>query len=325
MKIRKLIIGGAAVLVGLPLLVIVIAIVTFSVLDRTNGTIVSSGETREYLLHVPDSYDTSTPTPLVLSLHSGGVWPAHQKNLSHWNRLADQLGFIVVYPKGNDLPGVPLASVIAAKMWHSFETGAGLERDVRFISQLIDTLRTAYNIDTTRIYANGMSNGGGMAFVLSCALSDRIAAVGLVAPAQTLPPDWCANTRPVPVIAFHGDTDEILPYDGGPLGDPFSPVKPVFPAVRDFLANWAQRNGCAAEPVQSAVAPDVTRLEYPDCDESAAVVLYTLAGAGHTWPGGKPLPEWYAGATNTSIDATEAMWAFFQEHPLRSTFPDQVR
>ena len=54
----------------------------------------------------------------------------------------------------------------------------GLTRDVRFISELIDTLEAAYNIDPARIYANGLSNGGGMAFVLSCTLSDRIAAVG---------------------------------------------------------------------------------------------------------------------------------------------------
>ncbi len=54
------------------------------------------------------------------------------------------------------------------------------EEDVTFISELIDTLEAAYNIDPTRIYANGLSNGGGMAFVLSCMLSDRIAAVGMV-------------------------------------------------------------------------------------------------------------------------------------------------
>src|SRR3989475_7914632 len=97
-------------------------------------------------------------------------------------------------------------------------------RDVRFISALIDTLEAAYNIDPTRIYANGLSAGGGMAFVLSCTLSDRIAAVGLVAAAQPL--DWsrCTDQRPVPVIAVHGDADPIRPDQGGPSGDPFNPV-----------------------------------------------------------------------------------------------------
>ena len=82
----------------------------------------------------------------------------------------------------------------------------GLARDVRFISELIDKLEAAYNIDPTRIYANGLSNGGGMAFVLSCTLSDRIAAVGMVGAAQTLPWSWCTDRRPVPMIAvsWHG-------------------------------------------------------------------------------------------------------------------------
>lgn len=311
MKIRKVIFGTIVVVVGLPLAVFLITFVTISVLDRTNGTIVSSGQTREYLLHVPESYDPAQPTPLVISMHAGATWPAHQKNLSRWNRLADESGFIVVYPSGTPV----LFDVV--RIWHSFGLGAGLERDVRFISELIDTLQSAYNIDPARIYANGMSNGGGMAFVLSCTLSDRVAAVGMVAPAQSLPSSWCTNAQPVPMMAFQGDADPIIPYDGGPLGDPFNPVKPVFPAVRDFVASWAERNRCAARFVQSTVAPDITRLEYPDCADSASVVLYTLSGGGHSWPGGKPPPRWRVGATNTSIDATSELWAFFLSHPLQ--------
>src|SRR5437899_12772654 len=96
-------------------------------------------------------------------------------------------------------------------------TEAGLMRDVRFISELIDTLRAAYNIDRTRIYANGMSIGGGMAFVLSCTLSDRIAAVGMVSAAQSLAASWCTDPRPVPMIEFHWAADPIVPYGRGPL------------------------------------------------------------------------------------------------------------
>lgn len=307
MKLKKIIVGAAVVVIGLPLAVILIAIVTISVLDRTNGSVVVSGETREYLLHVPDSYDRAKPTPLVISMHALATWPAQQANLSRWNRLADENGFIVVYPSGSRFP----------KMWHTIDPGPGLERDVRFIAELIDTLRSAYNIDPARIYANGMSNGGGMAFVLSCSLSDQVAAVAMVAAAQALPPSWCTDTRPVPMIAFHGDADPLVPYEGGPFGDPFNPVKTVFPPVRDWVARWAHRNRCAASPVESTIAPDIVRIEYPDCAEGAAVRLYTLRGAGHIWPGGKPLPEWRVGPNNNSIDATSQMWAFFREHPLR--------
>jgi polyhydroxybutyrate depolymerase len=306
MKIKRIVIGAGLVIVGLPVALVLGIVASISILDRTNGTMVSAGQQRQYLLYVPKSYDPAKPTPLVISLHAAAGWPAQQRNLSRWNPLADEQGFLVVYPSGSDVP----------KIWH-VGRGAGLMRDVRFIAALIDTLEAAYNIDPTRIYANGISNGGAMAFVLSCTLSDRIAAVGLVAPAQTLPASWCTDRRPVPLIAFHGAADPIVPYRGGPAGDPFNPVKDTFPAVQDWVASWARRNRCGAKPSDSFVAADVTRREYPRCADHAAVVLYTIQGGGHSWPGGKPLPEWWVGPTSKSVDATRQMWAFFREHQLR--------
>jgi polyhydroxybutyrate depolymerase len=258
---------------------------------------------REYLLYVPRSYDRTRPAPLVISLHGASGWPAQQMNLSRWNRLADEQGFIVVYPAGSSVP----------RIWH-VDRGPGLTSDVRFISQLIDTLEASYNIDPARIYVNGMSNGGGMTFVLSCTLSDRIAAVGMVAAAQSLPWSWCTDQRPVPMMAFHGTADPMVPYDGGrsrvPPGD-------LFPGVPGWAANWARRNGCGPNPIESEAAPNVSRREYTGCADDAGVVLYTVRGGGHTWPGGKPLPEWMAGSTTRSIDATSLMWAFFRGHRLR--------
>jgi polyhydroxybutyrate depolymerase len=303
MKIKKVVVGALLVVVGLPVALVLIIVGTVYVLNRNNNTIVSSGGKREYLLHVPKSYDGAKPTPLVISLHAAALWPAHQVNLSRWNRLADEQGFIVVYPSGSDMP----------RIWH-VDRGASLMRDVRFISELMDTLEATYNIDRARVYADGISNGGGMAFVLSCTLSDRIAAVGLVAAAQSLPWSWCTDRRPVPMIAFHGTADQFVPYQGGPSRDPFNPLQ--FPAIRDWAANWARRNRCGPTPVESVVAADVTRLEYTNCADDAAVVLYTVQGGGHSWPGGKPLPEWIVGPTSDSIDATGLMWAFFREHQL---------
>jgi len=66
------------------------------------------------------------------------------------------------------------------------------------------------------------------------------------------------------------------------------------------------------------VAPDVTRREYVRCADGAAVVLYTIRGGGHTWPGGESMPEWFVGPTSGSIDASAQMWAFFRAHPLRN-------
>src|SRR5207253_1880927 len=124
---------------------------------------------------------------------------------------------------------------------------------------------------------------------------------------------WCTDQRPVPMIAFHGTADAAAPYKGG-----FSWVAPQrFQGVRAFTARWARRNRCGTNPVDSVVAPDVTRLEYTNCADDAAVVLYTIKGGGHTWPGGQPLPEWFVGRTSNSIDASSLMWAFFRAHRLR--------
>jgi len=301
-RTRFLTLSAVLALLSLPPLVALVEAVSFHVHNRNNGSIVSSGEKRDYLLYVPESHDPSRPTPLVISLHSGKVWPAVQRDLSGWNRMAESHGFIVVYPAGID------------KAWRILRQGPNIQKDVRFISDLIDELEGTYNIDPARIYANGLSNGGGMAFVLSCTLSDRVAAVGMVAAAQMLPWTWCPNPEPVPMISFHGTADSLTPYTGGKSW--VVPQSVTLPDISEWTAQWAERNRCDLEFVESPVAPDVTRREYSGCADDAAVVLFTIQGAGHTWPGSEPMPEWFVGPTNRSFHATPLMWAFFQEHRL---------
>jgi len=313
MKARKIVIGALAVVIGLPVVLVPVAVVSFYVsfyaLNRANGTIVSSGQKREYLLYVPRSYDRTKPTPLVISMHAAALWPATQMETSQWNKVADEHGFIVVYPSGTTLRGG--GTGVLPKVWQ-LRPEADLLANVTFISELIDTLEAAYNIDPTRIYANGFSNGGAMVFALSCRLSHRMAAVGTVSAAQDQRPwSWCADSRPVPLINFHGTAD-LVPYNGGRV---WASPRP-FPSVSTWMANWARRNRCAPNPIESVVAADVTRLEYTNCANDAAVVLYTIRGGGHTWPGGKPMPEWIVGRTSRNIDATSQMWAFFREHRL---------
>ena len=300
---RTGVIGTVLVFLGLPLALALVEAVRFHIANRDSGTIVSSGETREYLLHVPKSYDRSKPTPLVISMHGAALWGAAQMETSRWNEVADREGFIVVYPSGVRGDG--------PRHWRE-EGGSRQGRDVRFISELIDTLRASYNIDPRMIYANGLSNGGGMAFVLSCTLSDRIAAIGVVAPALFLLWSACTDRRAVPMIAFAGTADRAVPYHGGTTWV----ASQWLPDIPKWTATWARRNRCAPDPIDSAVATDVTRRSYASCADDAAVVLYTIRGGGHTWPGGKPLPEWFVGPTSRNLDASSQMWAFFREHRL---------
>ena len=133
--------------------------------NRNNGTIVSSGERREYLLHVPRTLDRAKPVALVLSLHGAGGWPALQRDISRWNELADREGFIVVYPAGRDAPG--------PRIWHM----SG-KLDPQYIADLIDKLRAEHNIDPRLIYANGLSNGDELRALGRT--PERFAAIGMV-------------------------------------------------------------------------------------------------------------------------------------------------
>jgi polyhydroxybutyrate depolymerase len=236
-----------------------------------------------------------------VSLHAADLWPAAQRRASGWNDVADENGALVVYPAGSG----------ASRIFH-VERGPELARDVRFIADLLDRLEATYPIDRSRVFADGLSNGGGMAFALSCALPDRIAAVGLVSSAQTLPFSWCESRRPVPMIGFHGTADRFTPYLGG-----WSPVPnaPIFPSIPSFAARWARRNGCASGPERLRVATDVSRMSWTACAENAEVALYTIEGGGHTWPGHDEL-GWMVGKTTRSIDATRLEWSFFKSHPL---------
>jgi polyhydroxybutyrate depolymerase len=305
-KITRILAAFLLVCLGLLLLVALTIAVLFKIVDKTNGSIESSGLERTYLLYVPPSYDPSVPVPLVISLHGFVEWPAHQMQISGWNDLADDLGFIVVYPSGTRFP----------RRWQAgshIETADDLIQDVLFISDLIDQLEQDYNIDPSRIYANGLSNGGGMAYLLGCALSDRITAVGGVAGAYAFPLEDCHPNRPVPMIAFHGTADPIVPYLGGPSGD----GRFVFSPLPDWIADRAALNGCALSPLEIPSSGAVSGIRYTDCRQGADVILYSIDGGGHSWPGGLPLPVWIAGTTSQEINATRVMWEFFNQYSIR--------
>lgn len=253
------------------------------------------GHTRRFWLYVPESYDPTTPTPLVMSFHGFGSNPVQQYSYSAWDKLADAHGFVVAYPQGTGFPA----------RWNSgpLSFGDSTSEDVAYVDKLLDTLEENLCIDSARVYTNGLSNGGGMSYRLACELSDRITAMGGVAGYYTL--ETCEPTRPVPVIAFHGDRDSIVPIDG--VGD--------VPAIADWVAGWVERNECqtteALEPVGT-----VSGTRYTDCADDVSVVYYVVGGGGHTWPGEGEQPEFISGMVNRDISASTLMWEFFSQYTL---------
>lgn len=301
MKIIKLILKSLLIVVGiLVVAVIIMAAFLFIQINRNDGQTMTPEGPRNYLLHIPESYDAGNPTPLVISIHGFAEWPAHQMELSRWNDLADKENFMVVYPSGRNFP----------LRWRTNGLGES-QIDVQFIADLIDRLEKDYNIDPQRIYVNGLSNGGGMSFQLACKLSDRIAAFGGVAGAYVLAQEDCNPERPVPAIIFHGTADPIVPFEGGPSESFDVP----FPNITEWVQDMAAKNGCERIPKTIPTQGEVSGYHFTDCDQNADVDFYIIDGGGHSWPGGDPLPKWIVGHTSDDINATLTMWIFFIAHP----------
>lgn len=290
-------------LIAAPGVIAGVSAVNYHATNRSTHSMPSGGREREYSLHVPAGYDGSRPVPLVISMHGAGLWPAAQMMITRWNEVADSVGAIVVYPsaiRGGGPTG-----------W--LATGSAPSTpDIRFIDELIDTLSARYRIDSSRIYADGLSNGGGMAFVLSCTLSNRIAAVGMVGPAHLLPFTACKDSTPVPMMHIHGTDDKAAPYAGGGSWV----TRQAFANIPRWVASWARRNKCNAASRDSNITPNVVRRSYDRCADGADVVLYTIHGGGHTWPGGTPLAEPFLGATSSEMRASLELWRFFDQHRI---------
>jgi polyhydroxybutyrate depolymerase len=249
-----------------------------------------AGVTRQYRLHIPPIYQQGRLAPLVINLHGYNSNAEQQEQLSRMSVKADSAGFIVVYPEGLGDP----------QSWKFGDRAEG-QADVAFIHDLIQHLQGQFSVDPRRIYVTGISNGAEMSYRLACDLAATIAAFAPVAGGYP-PFTDCKAPRPVPVIAFHGTDDQLLPYEGKP---------PLLMPVHDWAASWAARNSCAAASTVSFQQGDVTEETWGGCRDGADVALYTISGKGHSWPGSS-MP---ARITTHDINATDVIWEFFAAHP----------
>jgi len=253
------------------------------------GTLTSGNDTRHYLLHVPASYQPGTPTPLVINFHGYGSNSSQEEALSGMSRKADQAGFLVVYPDG-----------LNHQWFEGPDTNGAADR--QFVRDLIKHLQDQYTINPRRIYAAGMSDGGGMTNRMGCDLADVFAAIAPVAGAYKFWQD-CQPARSIPVLAFHGKADNIVPYEGN--------RQRMLPPIHDWAAAWAQRDQCTTASTVTQPVQDVTREAWSGCQGGAEVILYAIDNHGHSWPGSDRLP----GITSQAINATDVMWDFFVAHP----------
>jgi polyhydroxybutyrate depolymerase len=269
------------------------------------GSFVWDGIERTYRLYIPAIYDPAAAVPLLFNLHGYGSNNLEQEVYGDFRPIADTAGFIIVHPNG-------AVDFTGNRSWNTF--GFTSVDDVGFLSALIDTISSSYNIDPERIYSTGMSNGGFMSYDLACFLSDRIAAVASVTGSMILSRfDICDPQHPMPVMQIHGTADATVPYNGNLL----------FAHIDTLVNYWVNFNNC--NPIPEIIeVPDIDPDDgctaeqhiFNDGENGSSVELFKVLGGGHSWPGA-PVN---LNVTNMDFSASEEIWRFVSQFTLDGMF-----
>ncbi len=278
--------------------------------------ITSEGAARDYRVYVPRSVRPDAPAPLVYNFHGLGSNALAQEIYSGLLPLAEAEGFVLVSPNGLGSPrGWRVPGLVQGQ--------PDPERDLRFFDALHQQVTASLCIDLDRVYSTGMSNGAFFSSALACARPQVVAAIAPVA-GVFYPPEGCQ--APVPVLAFHGTADAIVPYRQGLI---FNVIP--YAGAEAYVDAWARLNGCSS-PALERLGSEVVRRAYQGC--RADTVLVTVEGGGHTWPGSRledligrsaggqqgaaptPFPTAVPdlGYTTVQVSAAAMMWDFFRQN-----------
>ncbi len=276
----------------LSLLVFIVFLTVSQAQGYISQTIQHDGLTREYSIYIPASYDGTTNFPLLFNFHGGDDVITNWQTTADMRPIADTANFILVYPQARPDPSDGNSLNWLPKTPGTFD-------DVPFISKLIDTIASNYQIDQNRIYACGYSLGGDMSFELGCKLSNRIAAIAPVARTmQANPNSFCSPVHPTGVLTILGTDDFISPYDGYPG---------YYLSAAATHSYWATHNNCNASATMSTVSPSIERYTWSTASGCDYVEELKVIGGGHDWPGS---------FGNMTIDASEEIWQFVSRYDI---------
>lgn len=274
-------------------------------------TLVHDGLRRQYLVHVPLSFDPSKPSAVVIGLHGGGGHAAHFAKDENYGVItaSEKHGFIAVTPNGYSKNRRGLFATWNAGACCGDARDAKID-DVGFIAAVIARVKRQAVVDDARVYAMGMSNGGLMAYRLACEIPDIVR--GVMAVAGTDNTLGCAPSRPTPVLHVHAINDTHVLYNGGAGEDAFRDQTKVtdFVSVPATVKKWVALNKAEETPRR------VLTVDGAHCDLHAAksggapVQLCVTDAGGHSWPGaqkgrrGKEPPS-------QAVNANDIMWNYF--------------
>ena len=176
-----------------------------------------AGRLRDYAVYIPESYYPQRPAAMIINFHAFGAAGPKQERISQMAPIAEEANVILVYPNALGEPA----------SWN-FRNGISNNTDLQFVAALIETLPDRLMIDRSRVFVMGLSNGGGFAHRVACEMGEVLR--GLATVAGVYPAvGRCDPNRPVPTIAFHGNVDSIVPFQGG-----WGPES----AARRLLGRW---------------------------------------------------------------------------------------
>lgn len=283
-------------------------------LDEAEQASIVTTTPRSWLMYVPDSYVSTEPIPVVLNLHGRTANGASQAWISDFNSIAEREGIVTIYPDGLE------------QEWNytrPFESGPNdnLPDDEAFLGTLLDDLALDLNIDTSRIYVTGYSNGGFMAQRMACTMQDQIVAFASVAATGAYGlPIVCLNRDTVPAMYIHGTADRIVPWEGSTIPDSSGNPITVSAPMSRTISFWANHNGCATDLNITDIPPttDETQtrvLAVTECPEDAPVITFMVINGGHTWQGVRGNSD-FLGLSSADFNASEVIWEFFTHFSL---------
>lgn len=292
------------------------------------------GLQRDFIVHLPADYQKGRSYPLVMVFHGGGGNAKGMEETSGFDRVADNNGFIVVYPNGTGKKKNKMLTFNAGNC-----CGYAQEKnidDVGFSAKLIDYMVSNYAVDPRRVYAAGHSNGAMLAYRLACELPNKIRAIAAVGGQGAAPS--CSGARGVSVLAIHGTDDRCQRYNGGScggcmeefyagLGIKLEKKYNACTSMPSYMDTVAQAHQCRSGPNPGYRRGRVSCEAWRDCSGGSRVTFCSMQGAGHDWPGGagpkfcqrrpngKLCKKWMEalGQTANDVNGSALIWQFFKQ------------